>query len=166
MKKILLTTICFLLFQSLSAQLSQDSQIFQQLKSRDSLLFELGFNLCKIEKFEGFISEDLEFYHDQGGLSTNKEDFLHAVKNNICSNQDQKPIRKLIPGSLEVYPLYENGKLYAAIQKGMHDFYIKEPGKKMYKTSSAKFTHVWILEGKDWILKRVLSYDHQSPEKS
>lgn len=164
MKSILSIILGLFTIASMSAQVGAESDLYKELKSRDSLLFDLGFNQCKIDEFEHFISEDLEFYHDQGGLTTNKEDFLNAVKNNICSNPDKKPIRELIKGSLEVYPLYENGKLYGAIQKGIHDFYIKEPNKELYKTSSAKFTHVWILENNDWILKRVLSYDHKSPE--
>ncbi|MCB7480777.1 nuclear transport factor 2 family protein [Christiangramia sediminis] len=164
MKNILTCLIALHLFYAISAQESHDSNLFKQLKSRDSLLFDLGFNKCKIEAFEMFISEDLEFYHDQGGLSNSKEDFLNAVKKNICAIPDKKPIRKLIPESLEVYPLYENGKLYGAIQKGNHDFYIQEPDKEVYKTSSAKFTHIWILVNNEWILKRVLSYDHKSPE--
>ena len=164
MKNILTCLIALLLVNSVSAQESPDSDLFQQLKSGDSLLFDLGFNQCRIEAYEKFISEDLEFYHDQGGLSTTKEEFLDSVRNNICSNSDKKPIRKLIPESLEVFPLYNNGKLYGAIQKGAHDFYIQEPDKELYKTSSAKFTHVWILENNEWILKRVLSYDHKSPE--
>lgn len=152
-------------FQStVSAQVNSDSDLFKQLKIKDSLLFDVGFNQCKISEFENFISEDLEFYHDQGGLSTNKEDFLNAVRNNICSNPDMKPIRKLVDKSLQVFPLYENGNLYGAIQKGVHDFYIKEPNKELYKTSSAKFTHVWKLKNNNWMLKRVLSYDHQSPK--
>lgn len=150
--------------QSAFGQVREDTSLFKQLKSRDSLLFELGFNECKIAEFEYFISEDLEFYHDQGGLSTNKKDFLDAVKNNICSNPEKKPIRKLKENSLKVFPLYENGRLYGAIQKGEHDFFISEPGKDLYKTSSARFTHIWILEKDEWILKRVLSYDHQSPD--
>ncbi|MUP46224.1 nuclear transport factor 2 family protein [Gramella sp. BOM4] len=160
----LITFFIGLIFLNSFAQENKDSELFTELKSRDSLLFDRGFNLCKIDEFEDFISEDLEFYHDQGGLTTNKADFLKNVRNNICSNPDMKPIRKLVPGSLEVFPLYENGELYGAIQKGVHDFYIKEPGKEMYKTSSAKFTHVWLLENNEWILKRVLSYDHNSPE--
>jgi len=164
MKFILINLISFFLFSSVSAQVSSDSDLYKQLKSRDSLLFDLGFNRCKIDQFESFVSDDLEFYHDKGGLTINKEDFLKNVRNNICSNPNKKPIRKLVPKSLEVYPLYENEKLYGAIQKGTHEFYLKEPNKKKYKTGSAKFTHVWILENSEWILKRVLSYDHKSPE--
>ncbi|MCP9201009.1 nuclear transport factor 2 family protein [Gramella sp. GC03-9] len=163
MKHVIFSIICLISFMSM-AQVNSDSEIFKQLKSRDSLLFDRGFNLCKINEFEDIISEDLEFFHDQGGLTTNKIDFLKNVRNNICSNPDMKPIRKLVPGSLEVFPLYDNGELYGAIQKGIHDFYIQEPEKELYKTSSAKFTHVWVRDNDKWMLKRVLSYDHHSPE--
>lgn len=144
------------------SQEAQDSELCQVLKKNDSLLFEAGFNNCDIAAFEHLISQDLEFYHDQGGLTTNKEDFLNNVRNNICSSPDKKPIRKLDPESLQVFPLYENGKLYGAIQKGRHDFFIKEPRKELYQTSTALFTHVWLLENGNWILKRVLSYDHKN----
>ncbi len=139
-----------------------DSELYLTLKKNDSLLFAEGFNHCRIEAFEHLISEDLEFYHDKGGLTTNKEDFLNNVRNNICSSPDKKPIRKLVPGSLQVFPLYRNGELYGAIQKGQHDFFIKEPDKELYQTSTALFTHLWLLVDGEWKLKRVLSYDHKN----
>ncbi|MFV8224549.1 nuclear transport factor 2 family protein [Christiangramia aquimixticola] len=151
--KYLLFLICAFALHNGSAQVNRESELFQQLKSRDSLLFERGFNRCEIDKIEDFISEDLEFFHDQGGLTTNKTDFLNALKSNICSNPDAKPIRKLNDSSLEVYPLFTNGKLYGAIQKGEHEFYIQENGKSLHRTSIAKFTHIWILQEKEWILK-------------
>lgn len=157
--------VLFILFGFISSsgfsQEPVDSELFITLKKNDSLLFEAGFNNCKISAFEHLISEDLEFYHDQGGLTTNKEDFLKNVRNNICSSPDKKPIRKLDPESLQVFPLYQNGKLYGAIQQGRHDFFIKEPGKELYQTSTALFTHLWLLKEGKWILKRVLSYDHK-----
>lgn len=143
------------------SQESKDSELFIALKKNDSLLFDAGFNNCDIAVFEHLIAEDLEFYHDQGGLTTNKKDFLNNVRNNICSSPDKKPIRKLETESLQVFPLYSKGKLYGAIQKGRHDFFIREPGKEMYQTSTALFTHVWLLKDGKWILKRVLSYDHK-----
>ncbi|MDR5590741.1 nuclear transport factor 2 family protein [Christiangramia sp. SM2212] len=165
MKTLISIFVLLMSFSLVTAQESEDSELFRQLKAKDSLLFDLGFNQCKIDEFIDFISEDLEFYHDQAGLDDTKEGFLEAVRNNICGNIDRKPIRKLLPGTLEVYPLYDNGKLYGALQKGVHEFFIKEPNKELYKTSSAKFTHVWLLKDGDWILKRVLSYDHKSSEK-
>ncbi|MCM8568247.1 nuclear transport factor 2 family protein [Gramella jeungdoensis] len=164
MKKIIIFILLLASYTPNFSQVPVESDLYKELQRKDSLLFKEGFDKCRISEFEDFISEDLEFYHDQGGLSTNKEDFLTAVRNNICGNPDKKPIRKLRKGSLKVFPLYHNGKLYGAIQKGTHDFFIKEPNKELYMTSKAKFTHVWLLENDEWILKRVLSYDHQNPE--
>lgn len=157
----LIILISLSLVLPLHSQEARDSELFQTLKKNDSLLFDRGFNNCEITAFEHLIAEDLEFYHDQGGLTTNKEDFLANVRNNICSSPNKKPVRKLDLESLQVFPLYENGKLYGAIQKGRHNFFIQEPGKEMYPTSTALFTHVWLFRDGKWILKQVLSYDHK-----
>lgn len=146
------------------SQVSRDSELFLKLKEMDSLLFDEGFNKCNLTALNDIVSDDLEFYHDQSGQSNSKEQFLKTIKENICASPDMKPIRKLEPKSLEVFPLYNNGELYGAIQKGEHNFYMKEPGKEMYFTSTAKFTHVWLLNDGHWVLKRVLSYDHKTPE--
>lgn len=160
------TSIFFLLFLFTAgpvlSQESRNSELFLTLKKNDSLLFDAGFNNCDIANLENIVSEDLEFYHDQGGLTTNKEDFLKNVRNNICSSPNKKPIRKLDLESLQVYPLYQNGTLYGAIQKGQHNFFIREPEKELYQTSTALFIHVWVLENGEWKLKRVLSYDHKN----
>jgi hypothetical protein len=125
----------------------------------DSLLFEEGFNKCDLSVVEDMIHTDLEFYHDISGIE-NRTEFLQGFKRNICSAPEKKPIRKLVAGSLEVFSLKNDGKLYGAIQKGVHRFYIKEPDKDLYYTTSAKFTNVWLLENNSWKLKTVLSYDH------
>ncbi|WP_378184810.1 serine hydrolase [Aquimarina sp. W85] len=147
-----------------TAQVAKDSELFVQLKKIDSIFFEEGFNACNFEVLETYIPKDFEFYHDQGGIQ-NRAQFLKAFKDNICTNTQKKPIRKVVQESLEVYPLYDNGKRYGAIQKGIHQFYIKEPGKELYLTNIAKFTSVWILVDGNWKLSRVLSYDHQEPNK-
>ena len=148
--------------QPIQAQVAESTELFKALAGKDSLLFDEGFNRCNIQVTEDIVSKDLEFYHDTGGLQ-DRQEFFKAIKENICSSPDRKPIRKLVSGSLEVFPLKKNGHTYGAIQKGIHQFYIKEPGKDLYMTSSAKFTHVWILEESSRKLKTVLSYDHQVP---
>lgn len=153
----------FGIFSSGNSQAAKDSELFIQLKNMDSLFFEAGFNNCEIAALEPYVSNDLEFYHDQSGVSTSREEFLQAVQQNICSTPDRKPIRQLKTESLEVFPLYNMGELYGAIQKGEHDFFIKEPEKELIFTSTARFTHLWLLKEESWILKRVLSYDHKTP---
>lgn len=145
------------------AQASKSSELFKTLTKQDNLLFNQGFNHCNYEVLEKIVSKDLEFYHDVSGMQ-NRKDFFKATRENICSNPNQKPIRKLVLGTLKVYPLKNNGQIYGAVQEGIHQFYINEPGKDLYLTSTAKFTHLWVLEDSSWKLKTVLSYDHQLPQ--
>lgn len=161
MKNIFLVASLFIAQFSL-AQLATDSKVFLELKEMDKLFFDEGFNKCNIQAFTPFISEDVEFYHDKGGITLGKEALVQSIKQNICGNKEIKPIRKLVEGTLEVHPLYSKNTLYGAIQSGVHEFYIQEPNKELYKTGIAKFTHLWLkTENNTWTLKRVLSYDHQ-----
>ena len=165
MKLTLNVLYCLLLFAPAYGQQNDSTlqELFLELKQKDSLVFNLGFNECDTAQLRVLISDDFEFYHDQSGLLDSKENFIRNIPN-LC-NVNYKPTRVLVDGSMEVFPLYSNGELYGAIQKGVHEFYGEEPGKPKYLTSTAKFTHVWMLGNGEWKLKRVLSYDHQSPGK-
>ena len=164
--RIAVLLICTLLFFNTGqAQMESSSELYRTILKLDSTLFVDGFNNCELKKMEHLIATDLEFYHDQAGLSTSKEEFFKAIKENVCGNANKKPIRKLVAESMEVFPLYNNGVLYGAIQNGVHEFYIKEANKELYITGIAKFSHVFIMQDNIWQLKRVLSYDHQSPEE-
>ena len=143
-----------------NGQVADDSELFEALKTNDSLLFEQGFNNCNLAAFEFLLADDLEFYHDQGGITNSKAEFIVTYKKNICGNPDYRSRRELLTASLEVFPLYDNGKLYGAIQKGVHKFYEKPKNKPEIEGSTARFTHLWLLDQGQWILKRVLSYDH------
>ena len=133
--------------------------LYQTLKTKDSLLFNLAFNKCDSANLGKLVHEDFEFYHDKSGITTSKTSFLSSVKN-WCNSSDE-PSRKLKEGSMEVFPLYDGKKMYGVVQKGVHQFHISTRDKKRKLTSTAKFTHLWIKEGDQWQLKRVLSYDHR-----
>lgn len=165
-KSIFLITIFLLTIQNTTAQVEKSSELHKTIKAMDAILFENGFNQCILSDMEPLISNDLEFYHDQGGITKTKDAFLMTIKQNICANQEQKPIRKLVENSTKIFPLYENGNLYGALQNGIHEFFIKESDKKAYLTSTAKFSHLWLKEKDVWKLKRVFSYDHHTPNKS
>ncbi|TCI93146.1 serine hydrolase [Tenacibaculum sp. M341] len=159
---ILFTIIFILIFGNIHSQVSKNSALFKNLKKMDSIFFEAGFNNCDFNVLEKYIAADFEFYHDENGIQ-NRTDFFKSFKESICSNNQKKPIRKIVPESLEVFRLKNEGETYGAIQKGTHLFYIKEPNKKAYLTNIAKFTSVWNLENNQWKLSRVLSYDHKEP---
>ena len=153
------------IFCSLMVQAEQDAaQLDQEFIKRDTELFRLGFNECDLKGFEKYIDEDFEFYHDKGGITESKSRFMEVVKNGICSSEFN-PRRELAPNSLNHFPLYENGTLYGAIQKGIHRFYETGPDKNERHTSTAKFTHLWLLKNGEWKLSRVLSYDHVTPNE-
>lgn len=167
-KQVLLSVIFHAMsILSVNAQVDKGSELFEILKEQDSSFFERGFNQCDLEYLEKHISGDLKFYHDQSGFQDRKS-FFENIQKNICSNSDKKPIRKVDINSLTVFPLYDKGVLYGAIQKGIHHFYLRESGKEDVWSSSAKFTHIWIWENGNLKLSEVLSYDHQdqAPEKA
>jgi hypothetical protein len=141
-------------------QVSKNSEIFLALKNQDSVFFERSFNLCDMDYLKSAIHQDLTFYHDQAGIQ-NRDSFLLNTKNNICSDFNKKPIRKVIEESLEVYPMYNEGVIYGAVQTGIHDFYIRESNKADIKTSTAKFIHLYLLVNGNWLLKEVISFDHK-----
>jgi len=156
-------TIIFLLISVLAhAQIDENTELFKTLKVQDSTFFERGFNRCDLDFLGNHIADNLKFYHDQSGFQDRKT-FFENTEKYICSNSDKKPIRKVDVNSLEVFPLYNDGNLYGAIQKGIHHFYLRESGKEDIWTSTAKFTHIWVLESKTWKLSEVLSYDHHDP---
>lgn len=109
--------------------------------------WEDAYNNCKLDVMEEIISEDLEFYHDQGGLTTSKKKLNEALKNNICG----KVRRELKHGSIEVYEI----KGYGAVEMGLHGFTgINQQGSPDH---FAKFVHIWKRENGKWMITRVIS---------
>lgn len=148
-----------------NCQLAETDTLFVRLKTSDSLLFTVGFNTCDLSQFEALVHKDFAFYHDQGGVTTSKKTFIKQIKTGICSSSD-KPSRMLIEGSLNVFPLFKNGVIYGAIQTGEHGFYANEEGQSPRLTSTALFTHLWLLEDEKWLLSRVYSYNHHVPDSN
>ena len=161
--KVILLFLSLSLTSILFCQGSHQATHQKEVLRLDSILFDVGFNQCMVEETAKIISEDFEFYHDQGGITKGKEDFLNSIKNNICA-LSYRPFRKLLGESTETFPLYNNGVFYGVIQRGIHEFYADEEGKERYLTSTARFTHLWLLEDDQLRLRRVLSFDHHSPE--
>lgn len=154
---LVLNSICF-------AQVEKSSELYITISKKDSLLFNLGFNNCDIIQFENLLSENFEFYHDQSGITNSKSAFIQSIENGLCK-LDYRARRVLDKSSLEIFPLKKNGVLYGAIQNGIHKFYAIENDNTEYLTSTAKFTHLWILENEKWKLNKGLSYDHQDVNK-
>ena len=163
-----LKSISFLLLFGLITMVMQSQEytkdeLFEVLKEKDSLLFNAAFNNCGIEVLNSIFTEDFEFYHDKGGITEGRESFVGSIEKG-CENykdNDPRPAKRiLVPNSLEVYPMFNDGKLYGAIQHGVHTFEFLNDKGEYQKGDIAKFTHVWILDEGRWKIRRELSYDH------
>ncbi len=161
MKKIFLIIFIFATTFSAYAQVDKNSDLYKTILSKDSLLFNVGFNTCDITQFEELLSEKFEFFHDKDGIS-DKKTFLNDLRNGLCGNPaNYQAKRELIAENTEIYALYNKEAIYGAIQVGVHQFFEKQVGKPEKFGSSAKFTHVWLLENGEWKLTKSLSFEHQ-----
>jgi hypothetical protein len=131
--------------------------LFQKLASLDARLFE-SYNTCDLETFASFFAEDVEFYHDKGGLMRGRQALVDAVEKNICG----KTRRELIPGTLEVHPMDGFGALQIGAQRFCEAKQKQCDGKS---GGVAKFIHLWQESGGAWKITRVISYDHASAVK-
>jgi CubicO group peptidase (beta-lactamase class C family)/gamma-glutamylcyclotransferase (GGCT)/AIG2-like uncharacterized protein YtfP len=160
-KKIIIGLIFTFIFSANSkAQVEKNSDLYKSIFSKDSLLFDIGFNTCDIKQFENLLSDNLKFYHDKDGVS-DKTKFLIDLKNGICNNQENRQVKRfLVKESIEIFPLYKNGILYGAVQDGEHMF----SEKRESEAGIAKFTNIWQLENGEWKLAITFSFDHQAYE--
>ncbi|MBV8068671.1 MAG: nuclear transport factor 2 family protein [Acidobacteriaceae bacterium] len=132
----------------LRAQSVTPDPLFLTIKSLDTKLFD-AYNRCDLTTLGTMVSDDLEFYHDQTGLTVGKALFLAGIKQNICG----KVQRELLPQTLEVYPL----KGYGAVEIGIHRFH--HPGEPE-NVGDAKFIMLWQSKDDVWKVTRVISYEH------
>ena len=126
----------------------------------DRALFTAVFDTCDIDALAGMVTDDMEFFHDKGGLTTTTGDaFVDAIRGKCArqaSGEDFMSRRELIEDSVRIYPISN----YGAIEVGEHRFFAIVEGQPDRLTETARFTHVWKDDEGSWRIARVLSYDH------
>jgi len=135
-------------------KIQNQEELNKAITALDAALFD-AYNKCDLQKFGSFIDENVEFYHDQGGVTLGRAALVEAVKKNICG----QVTRELLPGTLQVYPM----KGYGAIEMGVHRFH--HPGHPENGDGEGRFVHLWQYRDGAWKVTRVLSYDHHAAAK-
>ncbi len=138
------------------AQVTDSKTIRSKVMALDADFWN-AYNQCKIEDFRKFLTEDLEFYHDKGGLTTGLEKMVALVKTGLCAKPDTRLRRVAIEETVQFFPLNN----YGGVLTGEHLFYLTEKGKAERLVEKARFTHVWRETNDQLKMARVLSYDHQ-----
>lgn len=151
LKKICQTLIvAWILFftNSTFAQNTNNKNLYDEIVKLDSIYFH-AYNTCDMETQKAFYAENIEFYHDKGGLSTSKKDLLEAIKKNICG----KVTRELVKGSIEVSPIPG----YGAVEIGEHRFHNNQEPESNQKQTGSRFVMIWHQLKDRWEITRVIS---------
>jgi hypothetical protein len=124
----------------------------QTIARLDAEFFD-AYNRCDLEKFAGYMIDDVEFYHDKGGVTWKRQDVIDGVRKYICG----KVRRELVEGTLAVSPI----KDFGAFETAEHRFCEIDTGKCV---GIAKTAMLWRLQNGQWQLTRIISYDHRPLE--
>ena len=149
-RPILLLACSVLLIAADKSTPTPSSELKETIAKMDTAMFD-AFNAHDVDRLMTLFTDDLEFYHDKGGL-TNYEQTGANFKKLFANVPDIR--RELVPGTLEVYPI----KDYGAIEVGAHRFCHQEEGKE--DCGTFRFLHIWRKTGESWKVSRVASYGH------
>jgi hypothetical protein len=152
MRRALLVPLLFLAMGASAQKAPDDKALYATIAALDAKLFD-AYNRCDMEAFASFFPAKFEFYDDQGGVDTDRDAVIAALRKYICG----KATRELVPGTLEVYPMQG----YGAVETGVHRFH--HPGHDDTEPlGEAKFVHLWQYKDGGWKLTRVISFNHHA----
>jgi hypothetical protein len=141
---------------TLATEQKQLMPLFTEISTLDHGVFD-AFNKCsdpaELKKHASYFAQDVEFYHDTGGVTWNRDDMIANTQKHACGNYR----RELVPNSLKVVAVKEFG----AIEQGVHRFCKLKSGDC---EGMADFVIVWRLQDNQWLITRVLSYGHRAAE--
>jgi hypothetical protein len=132
-----------------TVSLSSPEDLHRIVADLDARLFG-AYNRCDLVAFRALLADDLEFYHDQGGVMWSPDEVVAGVKANICG----KVRRELVAGTLEVDRIAGFG----AVELGSHRFCEVATGKCV---GIARFVQVWKFADGRWQASRIISYGHR-----
>ena len=133
-------------------KIQSQAELDRTVTALDAALFD-AYNRCDLQKFESFFVDNVEFYHDQGGVTLGKAALTESVKKNICG----QTTRQLV--SMQAF--YMKG--YGALETGVHRFH--HPGHEEIGVGEGRFIHLWQYKDGAWKITRVISYDHHPAAK-
>jgi Domain of unknown function (DUF4440) len=155
---LVLTLYC----QQIVAQ-TEERQLTATIIRLDSAFWN-AYNNCDTAQFINYLTDDVEFYHDKGGITIGAPALIYSLDKNLCSNPDYHLRREAVAGTVKVYPMKKGNEIYGAIITGEHVFYVSEKGKPESLDGDANFTQLWLLRNDTWKMARILSFNHHPAE--
>jgi ketosteroid isomerase-like protein len=138
------------LFTGNYAAAQTSGPLFHEIAHLDSIQFA-AFNARDLAQLMNYFDSSLELYQDNTGVRNyeqTKQAFGSLFKMNYVLT------RKLVPGTMEVYPI----KDYGAIETGQHTFSHVENGQ--LQAGTYKFMQIWQKKDGTWKVTREITYGH------
>jgi ketosteroid isomerase-like protein len=116
-----------------------------------------GFNHCDPAVMGRYFTEDVEFFHDQTGLTKSRAAVVRSLLQGPCGTPGLHIRRQAVADGrrFSVVPAF------GAVLAGDHVFYARQGDGPEVPATLARFTTVWKLEPTGWKMARVVSYDHR-----
>lgn len=137
-----------------------DAALAPIIAERDAALFSVMFDRCDPEALADLVTDDLEFYHDRGGLTATRTRFIDDYRQGCTARAAPdawRSRRELVPGTMRVYAIPGVG----AVEEGSHLFYERQGDGPETLVGRARFSVLWRLEPDGrWRLARAFSIDH------
>ncbi|WP_313103936.1 nuclear transport factor 2 family protein [Brevundimonas sp.] len=129
------------------------------IAERDAVLFTTMFDRCDPAALADLVTDDLEFYHDRGGLTATRAAFVTDYARGCEARKAPdawRSRRELVPGTMKVYAIPGIG----AVEEATHLFYERQGEGPETLVGRARFSMLWRLEDGHWRLARAFSIDH------
>ncbi len=130
-----------------------DAPLETTIAQLDDAVFD-AFNRCadpaQLTRHASYFADDVEFYHDTGGVTWNRDTMLDNTRRHACGHYT----RERVAGTLKIFPI----KDFGAIEQGVHRFCRTDDQCE----GEADFLIVWRRDADGWRITRVLSYGHRA----
>lgn len=117
-----------------------------------------AYNACDAAAMAPFFAEDMEFYHDTGGVTRTRKAMLDATMKGICGNPNVRVRRAPLPDTIHFDPVPG----YGGVLSGRHQFYLTEKGMPERLSGTASFNTLWHYAGGQWQITRAFSLEHRA----
>lgn len=71
--------------------IKSQADLDKAITALDAAVFD-AYNRCDLEKFSTFFVDDVEFYHDQGGVTLGNKALTESIKKNICGGDVRREL--------------------------------------------------------------------------
>jgi hypothetical protein len=108
-----------------AAPIPDEAKLMPIIAERDTALFSTMFDRCDPAALADLVTDDLEFYHDRGGLTATRTVFVADYAKGCEARKAPdawRSRRELVPGSMRVFAIPGVG----AVEEASHLFYERQ----------------------------------------